>query len=886
MTRNVSLTSAATAGLGTLIASAPVRPRVTLLVLATLAGFAGAPATARAQSAAAVPAGPDSVTVAIGAHYRAGGLHRFWFGGAYRDLWTAPIRVPVLDLETFAGGLRPLKAGGGNETKSLHFRGGDGNEYTFRSIDKDKVGIPDEWKGGVIESVVHDMTSDVQPAGFLVAVPILKAAGILHVQPVLVAMPDDPSLGGFRATFAGRVGEIELKPGKAKNGATGLPPARRIITSDTLRALLDRDPAQRLDEPAYLAARLVDMLLNDWDRHPGQWKWAQLSRRPDAPWEPIPQDRDKVLISTSGIIPDLASTVAPDLRLVKFTDAYPRVNVMMFNSEQLDRRLLSGLGKPVWDSVARALVRRITDRDIDAAVASMPVEFSGRFPEFTGKLRHRRDSLPEIAHRFYRILAQVVDVHGTDAADRAVITYLDDTHVEVRLQSGAAAAPYFRRRFDARETAEVRVYLHGGDDTAVVRGNVQHAMPVRIIGGNGTNLLIDSSTVAGRHGNAHLYDAGTVTGVSYGVDTLFSRRPFVHEGPALLVPGTDFGSRLGPIAKLSINHDYGIEPRLGVAAYSYAFGKYPYASMIALDGQYSLKLSRYRASLMADKRFELSPFHLTALAQVSQLDLVNFHGYGNQAPQADTNFYVARQSQWLFQPAVAITLAPKVELSLAAVIRQSVTDTAHGHFVSDSQPYGYGGGGRFGEAGLQLAFHLDTRDQKQHARHGNVVDLTASYFPAVWDVTHPFESIGGLVAQYVTLPVPSHPFLALRVGGTKVSHDAPFEDAAFLGGRASIRTLYPQSYAGDASFYATAEVRIPVAKFTVLLPLNSGLLATQDVGRVWVNGQSPGGWHSAFGAGFWIGFHDLTADIRVMRSENGRPVVIGFQLRRPGGSSQ
>jgi hypothetical protein len=852
-----------------------------MLMLPMLACAAG---TARAQRAV-VPVGADTVTVAIGAQYDFGAFRRFWVGGAYRDLWSTPIRIPVLNLGAFAGGLRPIRIGGGMQTVSLRFRGADGVEYVFRSIEKDHVGVRADWKGGIVESVAHDLTSNANPVGFLVASSILDAAGVLHAKPTLVVMPDDPSLGTFRAEFSGRVGEIEEVPAQQKGRSLGFANATRIIDSDSLRWLLDHDATQHVDASAFLAARLVDMLLNDWDRHPGQWKWAQLARRPDAAWEPIPRDRDKALISRSGMIAGVAGHLSQDLSLIPFTDGYPSIESLESNSGQFDRRLLSGLASPAWDSVARALQRRITDQAIDGALGTIPVELRSRNPEFARKLRHRRDSLPELAARFYHAVAQVVDVHGTDASDRAAITYLDSDHVEVTLRSGAGAA-YYQRRFDARETREVRVYLHGGDDSAAVRGDVQHGIPVRIIGGNGTNVLIDSSVVAGRRGAAQLYDAGAVSGVKYGVDTLFSRRPFVREGRALLEPKADVGTHIAPLIELALNHDYGIEPTFGLAARSYGFGTYPYASLVQLTGQYSFKLSRYRVGLFADKRLERSPVHFTGLAQVSQLDLVNFHGYGNQSPQTDTSYYVARQSQWLFRPAVAVTIAPNVELSLALTVQQSVTDTTRGHFVADSQPYGFGSNGRFGEVGVQLGFNLDTRDRKQHARAGDVVDLTASYMPAAWDVTRPFESIAARFAHYLTFPIPTHPYLALSVGGKKDFGDAPIQDAAFVGGHGSIRTRDPQSLAGDASVYATAGLRIPVATFTLILPANAGLLATHDIGRVWVKGDSPGGWHSAFGAGFWIGVHDLTADVRLLQSEDGKPAVIAFRIGRTLGANQ
>ncbi|MGH7453009.1 MAG: hypothetical protein ACRENG_16795 [bacterium] len=79
----------------------------------------------------------EPVTVIPGAHYRAGGLHKFFFGSGYRKVWTTPVKVPVLDLENFAGGLTPTRRGGGLQTLNLRFQGGDGREYAFRSADKD-----------------------------------------------------------------------------------------------------------------------------------------------------------------------------------------------------------------------------------------------------------------------------------------------------------------------------------------------------------------------------------------------------------------------------------------------------------------------------------------------------------------------------------------------------------------------------------------------------------------------------------------------------------------------------------------------------------------------------------------------------------------------------
>src|SRR5581483_12025055 len=69
--------------------------------------------------------------------YRAGGFHRSLFGSGYRDLWTTPIAVPVLDLGAFGGGLTPLEKTGRHQSLSLVLQGADGRRYKFRSTDKD-----------------------------------------------------------------------------------------------------------------------------------------------------------------------------------------------------------------------------------------------------------------------------------------------------------------------------------------------------------------------------------------------------------------------------------------------------------------------------------------------------------------------------------------------------------------------------------------------------------------------------------------------------------------------------------------------------------------------------------------------------------------------------
>ncbi len=359
------------------------------------------------------------------------------------------------------------------------------------------------------------------------------------------------------------------KDGSGFGGAT------KIIDSEELLRLMNTDPTQHIDARAFLTARLTDFLMNDNDRHQGNWKWALLESGSPSQWEPIARDRDHAFVSYGGVLLALARLASPGLVLFGNT---PNV-AGLTQTRKFDARLLAELGKPAWDSVARALQARITDAVIAAAAEAMPVEYQASAPKLEAVLRKRRDALRGAANEYYHLLARRVDVHASDASDHAVITRVGGGFVDVRLES--AGRTYYSRRFDARETSEVLVYLHEGSDTASVSGRVERSIAVRVIGGNGTNTFVDSSEVAGKRHPTRLNDAGVVTGVSYGLDTLFDRRPWEKQhgvfGPAV----ADAGSAFSPVVGVGFHRHIGITPRIGIVRYGFGFAQRPYSSMVS-----------------------------------------------------------------------------------------------------------------------------------------------------------------------------------------------------------------------------------------------------------------------------------------------------------------
>lgn len=812
----------------------------------------------------------DTVTVQASKRYGASAVHRLMLGDGWRDLWFTEIDVPVLDLERFAGGLTPTEIGGGAQTKSLRFQAGNGLEYVFRPVYKERLVLDRELRNTIVEDVFSDGLSHSHPTAPVIAREIQEAAGLLHPNPVLVVMPDSPLLGEFRDDFKGKLGTIEEHASMPDDAARGLGGAVDIIDSDDLLEKLNEEPGTRVDARAYLTARLVDVLLGDNDRHRDQWRWARLRDDEAAPWVPIPRDRDKAFVSHDGLLLKVARFVKPIL--VKYDAKYPSLRALAGKVTENDRRLLGDLERSEWDSVASALRLALTDSVIDAALRAMPREYHAAMPALAAKMKARRDALPVAARRYYALLFGIADVHATDAADQATITRAGDGIIDVELRSGDHT--YFQRRFFASETREVRVYLHGGDDRAIVRGSAPRSIPVRVIGGNGTNTMLDSSRIGNKPSAARFYDRGTVHGVSYGEDTAFNRLPWREEAGELVPPGRDYGSRTIPTGAIKSGRGMGIVPKIGFKRYEYRFRHYPHATMLRAEVGYSTEMNGWEIELGGDRRFEASPFHLQFDAEMSQLEVAEFRGYGNNVTGVRDEFFDVRQRAFNLYPSLAYSFGPESDIAIGPVVRSVTTDSLSNRFISQAQPYGFPS---FTQAGLRLRLTHDRRDNSDFPRHGYTVEASGTAYPALLDARTPYQEISAVATGYVTLSgIPTRPVVALRAGGKKLSGAFPYFDAAFLGGSRSLRTVPRDRYAGDASAYGSVELRVPLGSFGFMLPWNTGLIGFVDAGRVYVDGQSPGGWHRGAGAGFWLGVLKPSTSITVTFTNNrDRRLLLG-----------
>ena len=788
--------------------------------------------------------------VVAGQRYKKGGFYRFLFGANYRDLWTTPVELPVLDMATYAGGLEPVRIVGHGQSQALALKGADGRSYTFRPVLKDASGLlPVELRQSKARGFVQDQLSSGHPAGHVMVAPLLDAVGVLHNAPRLVIMPDTPALGQFRAAFANAVGDIEEFA-----GTQGFRGTLETVDGEEMWKRLRESPAVRPDARAYLKARLVDHVIGDWDRHRNQFRWARVSGK-DL-WQPIPEDRDQAFVRFEGAVIGLIRPYLP--LLVKYGRDYSSLEGLTFDGWDVDKRILAELEKSAWDQTAREVKAALTDAVLETAAHSMPAEYFARDgARLLAGLKHRRDELPEHAARFYRFINGTVDVFATDQGEQVTARRSPDGGLELSVGLAGSSEPYFHRRFNKDETGEVRVYLYGGNDAVAVSGGRHGGVVLRVIGGAGQDVLDDTQGGGTRFASADEDDR-----VQAGPGTHWDHRPY--EAPknpsADWIPPRDWGRRTLPGFRFTYEPDLGVMVNGLVTTTGYGFRKHPYANRQTVQFTYAIEENAFRGAYDGDFRRENSAMRVGLAALASGLEVQRFFGLGNETTiEGDPDSYKVKLRQYALAPTLGWALGERSEFRIGVIGKYSDdANTEENPVLGGADVYGEGG---FGQVGAATALRIDTTEGLALPTHGIRLDLTGSLYPAVWDVESTFGKLFGDVQVFLAPSGGWQPTLILAAGGQKILGDPPYFDSAFLGGRVrlgrydagtqgGVRGLRPQRYAGDGSLYGNADLYLPVTRTSFLgVPLQFGIQGFADAGRVFLEGESSNTWHDGYGGG-------------------------------------
>ena len=341
----------------------------------------------------------DSVLVAASTLYTADDIKIMIQGSQYRDVWSTPVMVPIVFLDTLYGGMTIVKEGGGKQTHSLRLKSENGTEYSLRSVNKDpKPLIPKFAKTLGLENIVVDGISAQHPYAALVVSKLSDSAGIINTNPKLVFVPKQDRLESYNETYGNRLYLLEYETEGDVNW-TSLENIETLVDTEALQEMkLKLKQQLSIDKSALIRARLFDFVIGDWDRHAKQWGWAVQKSENHYVAIPIAGDRDNAFFNPEGLIPSILSNelVIPELRPFK-TD----IDFMEGLVYPFDRYFLWNTPEDVFISEAKDLQHLLTDSVIEESMNSWPKTIAELSKDdITDKIKHRRNDLIKYAKQF------------------------------------------------------------------------------------------------------------------------------------------------------------------------------------------------------------------------------------------------------------------------------------------------------------------------------------------------------------------------------------------------------------------------------------------------------------------------------------------------------
>lgn len=651
-------------------------------------------------------------------------------------------------------------------------------------------------------------------------------------------------------------------------------------------------------------------------------------------WRPVARDHDFAFMRPGGAVGNASTMAYPKLTrfddtfeslrtLTYMTSDFDRRLLVELPRERWDS-VVAAMQAQLTDDVLRAAAARIPDEWEPYAAARVLEGLQGRrdgLREIAGDFFDMVSYEADV-HGTVESERAEVERHADGSVEVRLYAMDDAAADDVAAQpgpprgsngesaNGMLPAPFFQRRFQPGETREIRLYMFDGDDVVRVSGRSDRSIRVRVIGGGGDDVLADSSVVAQGGWMTRFYTAHGTDGIVRGPNTRIDSRSFAERLPGRpldimgYAPDPDapedddaddeaeedeaegeaegdvtidenVGERLVPSPYRDWDGKSGVAPSVefrggsglligaSVGQTRYGFRREDYKYHVDARAMYSVDTGGFGVEAFGDYRPENTHLGLSLDASATQYETFRFYGYGNDTDGTGSMSPRVYRDQVTLRPAV-YWADETTYIGIGPIFRYGNPRYDDGGPMALQQPLG---ADAFAQAGAAAALRLSRGVHNGPDANGYALDAGGSAYPALLDVNGTFGEAHAAARAWIPL---GWPFLALRAGGKKLWGTFPVHEAAFIGGRNSLRGFETDRLAGDASVFGSTELHAPLGTIELLVRGEVGVFGLADAGRVYMDGDSPGSWHTSLGGGAWFYTLGRTVSLSYARGDISR----------------
>ncbi len=795
----------------------------------------------------------DSVTVAINTHYQeVSSLHKFFGGKNYRKEWGTPVHLKVFRIDKENGGYTIKSLGGGKQTKSLKLIDKNGNEWALRTVDKDPEGvITEQLKSTVPIKIIQDMISAEHPYAALVVPALADAANIVHAVPKYYFVPEDPALGIYDSIFRKKICLLEMQnPTVDQNDIKS--------SAKTIDNII-KDSKNHIDQEAVLRARLLDMMIGDWDRHFDQWKFGLNDTGIGKLYYPIPKDRDEAFFNSDGLfVGGLSVATLPYLQ--GFKKHFSNIKWFNWVERDFDRIFMNNLDESAWKRIIASFQAHETDTIINEAVENFPPEIYALDKKtIAAKLKSRRDLLSRVGLKYYRYLAKEVNIVGSNKNEYfKVFNSANNLEVKVykRKLGTDSSSVMFDRVFDSKRTKFINLYGLNGNDIFEVDSTADSKIKLRIIGGKERDTFNIKGNVRNR-----IYD---FTPENNYIENAHKTTNNISSDPTVNnydITGFNYNTYRIPLLNIAFNEEDKFLLGLGYSLKTYSFRKDPYSTYQKITSQYSFKTSAYQVKYNGEFNQLLGKFDLVANGELYNTVLNNFYGLGNETKKdknKNFSFYNVRYNYFSAEMLLRKRIHNLIQFNIGPAYYHYWNHYYDNKGKILAQP-GFGG---FDSASIY------SKKTYLGGKASIVINnLNNDLFPTrgiFWNTQ--FSSLFGIskngsqitklttdMTLYSSLKDPTSIVAVVRFGyGHIFSENYEYFEALTLGSDNYLRGFRKDRFAGKSRLYQSTEIRLKLFDSkSYIVPGAVGLIGFNDIGRVWTKTETSHKWHDSFGGGFY-----------------------------------
>ncbi len=779
------------------------------------------------------------------------GFKRLLNGNNYRAEWSTPVAYKVFDINNEKGGFKITGIGGGKQTKSLKLEDKQGREWALRTIDKDpEEAIPDNFKANFAGGIVQDHISAAHPYAPLVVPTLAKATGVRQSSPEFFYVPNDRAFGYYRPLFAKKIVMLELRDLDSRDSKS----------SYNVFNKMREDNEKTIDQEAVLKARLLDMLIGDFDRHLDQFKWIESDTGKGKIFFPEPRDRDQAFFRSDGLLANVVSwRIMPFLK--GFNKQIKDISEWNMVAKDVDRLFMNNLSSTTWARITKDFVEDLPDAVIKEAVNKLPPEIhaiGGAMIET--KLIARRDQLQKESKRYYRFLAHKVQILGSNKNEYFHIYPVNDSiKVDVHsYKNKDTSFLMYTRIFHKKETQELLLFGFGGQDVFKIDSNISKTrkMKIRLVGGSGEDSFLIRSPI-----KTYVYDNIKEKNVLQGTRLTRNRIDADVRANNYEIKGYKYDQLRFPRVFLGYNADDKLFVGTGFSLRKYSFRKSPYASnqLLTVLAATSAKAFQFRYTGEFVNFYHKNSLELFATASMPKLD--NFFGFGNNTvidKTRDITYYRVRYSEARADILMRKNSSSKLSYSIGPSIyyywiknsdnKNYVLNKPSSIFLDSASVYR---NKLFLGALAKIKFN-NLNDELFPTRGVDINLAFSSMFP-LQGKSESVNKLEGDMTLYASLRDPSRIVTILKIGGGHIINDNfEYFQGIGIGADNGLRGFRKNRFVGQTAAYGSLEFRIKVLEGrSYSLPGQVGVLVFGDAAKVWYKGANSKRVHTAYGGGLY-----------------------------------